>query len=118
MTIVPIDPPTIANATLYVLLVGLKRLQERLNNNAALKITLNDEAHSSIPSSQYGFYLNWCVAEWHNTGGHICLTNGDRGNPMTIVPIDPPTIANAPLYVLLVGLKRLQERLNNNAALK
>lgn len=83
-----------------------------------LSITLNQNAVDpalGIPSSQYAFYLGWVVWMWHETGGHVCINNGQN---IPLISVDPPTIANCPEYILLVGAKRLIERLDSNADMK
>lgn len=66
--------------------------------------TLNETATAltPIPSSQAAYYTIILNASFHATGGKLCVTNFTL---VPIVPTNPPTISNCPMYYMLAFIK-------------
>lgn len=83
-----------------------------------LAIALNTSANDTlqIPSTQTVFYTTWINAGFHYTGGHLCINNGFASG--IVVPTNPPTLANCPMYYTLVFIKSVIAAMNATPAIR
>lgn len=86
-----------------------------------LAIALNDACFTTgSPSTQAQYYTTWVQAQFHFTGGHMAFHNQARGDGSfyQLVPLEPPGIANCPMYYMLVWMQGMVTKMDETPMIR